>query len=36
MVLQGNLRKTVRFITEQETGGVLQPTELFTKSQGVW
>ena len=32
LVLQGNLWTAVRWIMEQETKGVLQPAELFTKT----
>ena len=33
LVLQGNLRTVVRWITELETGGVLHTAELCTKTR---
>ena len=33
LVLRGKLRMAVRWIAEQETGGVLQPVYIFNKTR---
>ena len=33
LVLRGKLREVIRWITEQETGELLQPEELCTKTR---